>query len=606
VLQEPSKVTQAQYTLNKAPTDTSYLLRKPSKVAQTQHTPHKAHMHTSETLPPPIIKPVTPVNPVRLQHHLQRIGYDPEKTKFLVEGFTYGFRLQHTGQLSSATPNNDSSVLEFPLQMQEKLQKELDLGRMKGPFDEPPFEHFHISPLKLREKGVTGKYRLLHNLSWPYDGISSVNTGIDQDSKSVKYSSVTIAIALIMAYPRGSLTSKSDLQDAFKIVPIHPDDHHKLGIKYNGKYYYDITLPMGCASACQIFEAISTALHAIHVFDTEQGTLHYLDDFFFIDTDLLKAQDNKMAFDTLCNDVGIPQAPHKITQPAFVTEFLGIELDSENWVARLPLAKVIAYLAHIKDLLLKNRVTQRELQSIIGKLSFCTLVVPARPFLRRLISRIHTVKKQHHHIAVTAQMKQDLRIWIHFLNHYNGITYFRAFNIVTGQHFNMGADAAKTGYGATFGTHWVQERFPQTWLHLFDDKLLGISFLEFFPIYVLISLYGHQVQDSTVTFHSDNQGVVDIINSQTSSSNNIMLFLRPLVLLLMQYNISLRSKHIPGYKNVLCDKISRYQVTQSLLDQYGLQHQKDTIPQHLMTQAFVDLKKEIHLPELDGVNFNDK
>lgn len=546
--------------------------------------------HLPASASPPS-QPVSPVDPDRLQFHLNRIGYDREKTKFLVDGFRSGFRLQHDGPLSTEIPTNDSSIEQHPQAVKEKLNKELAAGRLRGPFDSPPLPLFHVSPAKIKEKSIKGQFRFLHNLSWPYDH-TSVNAGIDESSKSVKYASVAKAIHLIMKLPKGAVTRKSDIKSAFKIIPIHPDDHHKLGLFIFGKYYYDVTLPMGAASACQIFEAFSTALEAIHCFDSEELTLHYLDDFFFITLNTCLAMQNKAAFDILCEDVGVPQAPDKVTLPATVTEFLGIELDSESWIASLPASKETSYTLELEDLLSEQRVTLKHLQSVIGKLSFATQVVPARAFLRRLLDKLSNKKNPSHKIKITKGMKEDIKVWIRFLSDFNGVTYFRSLNLIPSPDFDMGADACKQGYGAIFGQHWIQEVFPSTWVNLFTNKVIGISFFEFYPIFVLISMFGHTTPNSNILFHSDNEGVVEIINKQTSQSPNIMNFLRPLVLLLLKYNISLRSKHIQGHKNILCDKISRFQVSDQLLRDHNMNPLKDVIPSHLQATNFADFQKD--------------
>ena len=129
----------------------------------------------------------------------------------------------------------------------------------------------------------------------------------------------------------------------------------------------------------------------------------------------------------------------------------------------------------------------------------------------------------------------------------------------------MGADASKEGYGATFGKYWVQERYKGDWVKMFEKGHIGITTLELYPILVLIGMFGHRIKNSTVVFHSDNDGVVKILNKQSSTDKIIMSIVRPLVLLLMRHNIMLRSKHIPGLKNVLCDLISRFKATPEVL-----------------------------------------
>lgn len=62
-----------------------------------------------------------------------------------------------------------------------------------------------------------------------------------------------------------------------------------------------------------------------------------------------------------------------------------------------------------------------------------------------------------------------------------------------------------------------------------------------------------------IQFLTDNMALVSIINSQSSRSKRIMSLLRELVLLLMQFNITFKAKHIPGIDNSVADAISRRQ-----------------------------------------------
>ena len=67
----------------------------------------------------------TPVDPDRLEHHLKRINYDPEKTKFLVDGFRYGFKIRHEGSLTEEEPANDQSITDYPQAAREKIEGEV-------------------------------------------------------------------------------------------------------------------------------------------------------------------------------------------------------------------------------------------------------------------------------------------------------------------------------------------------------------------------------------------------------------------------------------------------------------------------------------------------
>jgi len=60
-----------------------------------------------------------------------------------------------------------------------------------------------------------------------------------------------------------------------------------------------------------------------------------------------------------------------------------------------------------------------------------------------------------------------------------------------------------------------------------------------------------------------------------------MALLRPIILLILKFDINLKAKHIPGLHNVLCDRLSRFQVSKALLDSYNMNHSPTPVPQHL-------------------------
>ena len=68
-----------------------------------------------------------------------------------------------------------------------------------------------------------------------------------------------------------------------------------------------------------------------------------------------------------------------------------------------------------------RQCTQRELLSLIGKLSFCCKVLPAgRIFLWRMIDLSNTVARLHHHISLTTEAYLDIQWWIDFLPSWSG------------------------------------------------------------------------------------------------------------------------------------------------------------------------------------------
>ena len=144
----------------------------------------------------------------------------------------------------------------------DKIRKELALGRIMGPYDVAPgFYNYVISPLGVVPKKVPGEYRVIHHLSYPQG--SSVNDSIPREFSAVSYSNIHDAISFIKSSPQTVFMAKLDIESAFRIMPIAPADRPLLGFRWRSLYYMDAVLPMGCSSSCAIFEAFSDALHWI-------------------------------------------------------------------------------------------------------------------------------------------------------------------------------------------------------------------------------------------------------------------------------------------------------------------------------------------------------
>ena len=84
----------------------------------------------------------------------------------------------------------------------------------------------------------------------------------------------------------------------------------------------------------------------------------------------------------------------KTVGPQNILSFAGIELDTSSMEARLPADKIEKCKLLISSFL-------REIQSLTGVLNFaCSVVVPGRAFLRRLIDLTKGVKSAHYFVRL--------------------------------------------------------------------------------------------------------------------------------------------------------------------------------------------------------------
>ena len=194
-------------------------------------------------------------------------------------GFHIGFDCQDS-QLTSAAKNHPSAASN-PEIVRDYIATEVSTGRLVGPISDTLRPLLKISPIGLVPKAhQPGRWRMIVDLSFPRN--HSVNTGISEELSSITYAKVDDVVATIQHLGQGTHLVKLDLQNAYRIVPIHPHDHHMLGIAWESRTYIDRALPFGLRSAPKIFLAVADMMAwALHWAEIRHLT-HYIDDFLFL------------------------------------------------------------------------------------------------------------------------------------------------------------------------------------------------------------------------------------------------------------------------------------------------------------------------------------
>lgn len=236
--------------------------------------------------------------------------------------------------------------------------------------------------------------------------------------------------------------------------------------------------------------------------------------------------------------------------------FVGYEIDSIAQEVRLPLDKLQKCSQEIEMLLQQSRATLREIQSIVGLLNFtCAVVLPGRPFLRRLIDLTIGVAAPHFKIRLTKGSKEDLRIWLQFLFTHNGKCLFLDQQPIFSPDINLYTDASgSVGYGAICGSEWFQGEWSEWW------QGQNITLLELYPIVVAIEAWGPKLENKQLVLHTDNIAIVAVLQKQTSKEPLVMTLVRKLVLLCLKYNLVVSAQHVPGENNSIADALSRFQM----------------------------------------------
>ena len=503
--------------------------------------------------PPQIIGTRTPLKVAAWEYHL-RAHPDREFVQYLLEGLQHGFRIGFDyGKCKCRSAKcNMLSATQNPEVIQQYLTKECSLGRVLGPFDKGSMDiqvnRFGVIP----KPHQPGKWRLILDLSHPILG--SVNAGIDSKFCTLSYISVEDAARVILRKGKGTLLAKLDLESAYRMVPVHPDDRRLLGMEWDGGLYIDTALPFGLRSAPKIFNAVADGLLWIMGNSGIHSAMHYLDDYaFFGDPGSQECGEALRLALAICSDLGIPVAQHKLEGPTTALVFLGILIDTEKSELRLPQDKLTRLQILIQKWLGKKSCTKRELLSLIGHLQHaCRVVPPGRSFLRRMIDLSATAKELHHHIRLNAGFRSDLQWWAMFLSDWNGVRLLSVRSIACSKMVITSDASGNWGCGAfCTNNRWFQVQWPDSW------SSVHITVKELLPIVVACAVWGKAWKGMTVKVRCDNAAVVCIVNSGRSKDHRAMHLMRCLFFFLANYNMFIFAEHIPGKDNVAADSLSR-------------------------------------------------
>ena len=369
---------------------------------------------------------VTPIKAEKLRRELCSHP-DQAQVDFVISGLSQGFHLGFNSlavSLQSASHNMPSTSLQ-PTVIDQYLLKELEKGRIAGPFSISPIPHLHVSRFGIiPKKYQPGKWRLILDLSNPSG--HSINDSIPKDPYSVHNMKVDDVIEGIMSYGRGTLLAKFDVESAYRNVPVHSDDRYLLGMKWRGKYFVDLALPFGLRSAPYISSSIADLLEWIlkHNYGV-RFLLHYLDDFHTLGPpNSPVCQRNLDTCACLFAEWGIPLHPEKLEGPSTCLTVVGIELDFIALQARLPKDKFDRIAALLESWSLKRYCTRKELESLIGNLRHACKVIPqGRTFLRRMINLLSAFRRDDHPIRFNRDFQLDLSWWREVFHSWDGFSF---------------------------------------------------------------------------------------------------------------------------------------------------------------------------------------
>jgi hypothetical protein len=262
----------------------------------------------------------------------------------------------------------------------------------------------------------------------------------------------------------------------------------------------------------------------------------------------------------MAHHLGVPLAPKKLFPPSTSMDFLAFTIDSISMTISLPIEKRLKYLSVVRNRLKHPNQTKRDLLSTVGKLMHAAQALPqARPFLRRLINRAHSVRENRFFVRLRLGDLEDLQWWAATLSSWLGtqLITFREWRCPPD--LSARSDASGSiGFGLICGTKWT----AGTWTK--QQKALNIAVLELVPLVVAAKLWGGEWTRRRILFQTDNDAIVKCAKSWLPKDDHLTKLFKELAKLAIAHSFEIKVEHIAGKLNTDADDLSRGKISNFL------------------------------------------
>ena len=178
--------------------------------------------------------------------------------KLTVDFLRYGWPMSRSilSHTNGSAKVNHKGEIEFPDAINHYLATEHSNNTLLGPFFTNPFlDRTASSPLNSVPKWDSDERRVILDMSFPSD--HSINDGIDKDCYlgvciDLTYPTIDSFTTMVKAVGPGALMYKRDLRRAYHQIWTDPFDVPYQGFFWQGAFYFDTVLVMGCTSSAYI------------------------------------------------------------------------------------------------------------------------------------------------------------------------------------------------------------------------------------------------------------------------------------------------------------------------------------------------------------------
>jgi hypothetical protein len=176
-----------------------------------------------------------------------------------------------------------------------------------------------------------------------------------------------------------------DLKDAYLSVPVFPAHRPYLAFDWDGQYYQWTCLPFGLATAPLVFTKLMKPVLA-SLRSRGVRVVAYLDDLLIMDQNATFLTQEVLQLTHLLSTLGfLVNCEKSVLVPSRQIRFLGLDISSEDMTLRLPPDKLRNLRSSIGKLQRPLPIHFKELESVLGKLSFAASAITPAPLHMRAL-----------------------------------------------------------------------------------------------------------------------------------------------------------------------------------------------------------------------------
>ena len=287
-------------------------------------------------------------------------------------------------KLGPCIVKNSTTAINHGKKVTDSIADWVTKGFVAGPFVTPPTENFRVNSILAVPQ--PGKLRICLNVSLPEN--NSLNSNIDKR----KLERVTMSSAKLFSYSiieagKDCLMWKFDFEDAYKNIPIPPEEYYCQGFSWLGRYFVELKQIFGSAASVQNFDIVGNTLKTICLSTCKipsKFVHRQLDDTPLVSPCKENWGDEFAAkYRNLCKQTGFRLAPNcpkfdKAFEKTNKGKVLGILFDTKTLSWRLPEEKRVKFSNISAKTILSKKSSLTNTQELMGCLNH---VAQMNPFL---------------------------------------------------------------------------------------------------------------------------------------------------------------------------------------------------------------------------------